>query len=111
MKRGDVVTIAVSGDYGKPQPVLVVQADAFSAIPSVTVLRMTSALQAAHLVRITVQPTAQNGLRVASQVMVDKATTVSREKLGKVIGRIDAAIMREVSGALAAFLGLDGLAA
>ncbi len=109
MKRGDVVTIAVSGDYGKPRPALVVQADVFEALPSVTVLRMTSDIQAENLVRILVQPTQQNGLRTASQVMVDKATTVPREKIGKVIGRIDAAIMREVSAALAAFLGLDGL--
>jgi mRNA interferase MazF len=111
MKRGDVVTIAVSGDYGKPRPALVVQADAFEAMPSVTVLRMTSDIRAAELVRILVQPSAQNGLRAASQVMIDKATTVPREKIGKVIGRVDAKIMREVSGALAAFLGLDGLAA
>jgi hypothetical protein len=41
--------------------------------------------------------------------MIDKATTVPRPKIGKVIGRIDAAIMTEESKALAAFLGLNGL--
>ena len=38
MKRGDLVTVAVSGDYGKPRPALVVQAEAFDRHPSVTVL-------------------------------------------------------------------------
>ena len=36
VRRGDLVTIAVSGDYGKPRPALVIQADAFDSIPSVT---------------------------------------------------------------------------
>ena len=30
MKRGDLVTIALQGDYGKPRPALVVQSDLFS---------------------------------------------------------------------------------
>jgi len=111
VKRGDLVTIAVSGDYGKPRPALVVQADAFAALPSVTVLRLTSDLHPEHLVRIPVQPTPQNGLRAASQVMIDKAATVPREKIGKVIGEIDETIMVAVSRALALFLGLDGIEA
>ncbi len=37
MKRGDLVTIALPGDYGKPRPALVVQSDLFSEHPSVTV--------------------------------------------------------------------------
>ena len=28
MRRGDLVTVAVSGDYGKPRPAVVVTADA-----------------------------------------------------------------------------------
>jgi mRNA interferase MazF len=28
MKRGEVVTVAASGDRGKPQPAVIVQADA-----------------------------------------------------------------------------------
>ncbi len=45
MKRGDLVTIAVAGDYGKPRPALVVQADALISLPSVTVLRLTSVVR------------------------------------------------------------------
>jgi mRNA interferase MazF len=29
MKRGDVVTVAAAGDYGKPRPAVIVQTDAF----------------------------------------------------------------------------------
>jgi mRNA interferase MazF len=71
MKRGDVVTIALPGDYGKPRPALVVQADAFEALPSVTVLRLTSELHDWPLFRITLTPGQRNGLRATSQVMID----------------------------------------
>jgi len=37
VSRADLVTIALSGDYGKPRPALVVQADAFDALTSVAV--------------------------------------------------------------------------
>ena len=85
MKRGDLVTIVVSGDYGKPRPALVIQSDAFAALPSVTVLRLSSEIVPAHLARITVDPTPENG-RSTSQIMIDKATTISREKVGRAFG-------------------------
>jgi mRNA interferase MazF len=111
MKRGDLVTIAVSGDYGKPRPALVVQADAFVALPSVTVLRLTSELHAEHLLRVTIHPSPDNGLRVASQVMIDKAVTVPRERIGSVIGHLETIEIQEVSRALMRFLGLSALTA
>jgi mRNA interferase MazF len=110
VKRGDLVTLAVSGDYGKPRPALVVQADAFSGLASVTVLRLTSELHDWPTFRVTVEPGAGNGLRSRSQVMLDKAVSVPREKIGPAFGRLDDATMREVSRSLAAFLGLEGAA-
>jgi mRNA interferase MazF len=104
--RGDIVTVAMSGDYGKPRPALVVQDDAFAALESVTVLRLTSDLRDAPLVRITMQPSAANGLRLASQVMVDKAATIPRRRLGERIGRADASTMATINDALSRFLGL-----
>ena len=110
MRRGDLVTIAIGGDHGKPRPALVVQADAFSALPSVTVLRLTSEIHAEHLIRISVPPTPENGLRAPSQIMIDKLVTVPRERIGTVIGRLDDALMRTVGQALTAFLGLEVVA-
>ena len=107
MRRGDLVTVAVSGDYGKPRPALVIQADAFSALPSVTVLRISSEIVAAPLLRVTVEPGDATGLRTISQVMIDKAVTVPREKIGAIIGRLDGGTLQTVDRALAAFLALD----
>ncbi len=104
--RGDFVTIAMQGDFGKPRPALVIQADQFGEHATVTVLPTTSTLVAAPLFRITVQPNAGNGLQKPSQVMVDKAMTVKRDKVGQAFGRIDADAMIEVERCLAVFLGI-----
>ena len=107
VRRGDLVTIALSGDYGKPRPALVVQADAFDALTSVTVLRLTSELHDWPLFRITVEAALGTGLQRRSQVMIDKAATVPRSRIGQQIGCLDSDTMRTVSAALTKFLGLD----
>ena len=89
MRRGDLLTIAVQGDLGKPRPALVIQSDLFEVHPSVTVLPLTSLPHNAPLVRITVQPSSVNGLRHVSHVMVDKPSSVLRDRLGPVFGRVD----------------------
>jgi mRNA interferase MazF len=106
VRRGDLVTIALQGDYGKPRPALVIQSDLFGEHPSVTILPVTSDLRPTPLFRIGVSPDSSNGLHKPSQVMVDKAQTVSREKLGEPFGRLDDATMVEVNRALAVFIGL-----
>lgn len=104
--RGDLVTIAVQGDFGKPRPALVIQANQFNEHSSVTVLPITSTLVAAPLLRVTVQPGAENGLQKPSQVMVDKVMTVRRDKVGPAFGHIDSAVLVEVERCLAVFLGI-----
>ena len=105
MKRGDLVTIAVSGDYGKPRPALIMQADAFDLHPSITVLPLTSELHDTPLFRITISASKESGLKKTAQIMVDKATTVPRVKVGPAIGHVDARTLRAVSLALGSFLG------
>ena len=106
MRRGDFVTIATQGHFGKPRPALVIQASLVEDHPSVTVLPVTSAIVAAPLLRVTVQPSPENGLQKPSQVMVDKAVTVLREKVGRAFGTIEADALVEVERCLAVFLGI-----
>lgn len=105
MRRGDLVTIVLQGAYGKPRPALVIQSDLFEAHPSVTILPVTSALRDTPLFRIGIEPDGKNGLRKPSQVMVDKSQTVSRDKIGDTIGRLDDNTMLAVNRALTVFLG------
>ena len=106
MKRGDLVTIAMQGDFGKPRPALVIQADQFEELGTVTILPVTSTVIEAPLFRITVQPSVDNGLPKTSQVMADKAMTVKRDKVGSVVGRIEAEALVAVERSLAVFLGI-----
>jgi len=106
MMRGDFVTVAMQGDFGKPRPALVIQSNQFNEHATVTVLPVTSMLVAAPLLRITVQPSTESGLQKPSQVMVDKAMTVKRDKVGPAFGRIDADALVEVERCLAVFLGI-----
>lgn len=106
MRRGDLVTIAMQGDFGKPRPALVIQSDQFDAHATVTVLLVSSTLTDAPLFRLTVDPTPENGLRTRSQVMADKAMTVKRDKVGRVIGRLDDDTMIAVNRSLLLWVGL-----
>jgi mRNA interferase MazF len=107
--RGDLVTVALPGDYGKPRPAVVVQADLFNEThASVTVAPVTSTLVSAPLFRLAVEPSPRNGLRALSQVMVDKLTTGRRERIGATIGELEPETLTRVNRALALWFGFTG---
>ena len=106
MRRGDLVTVAAPGDYGRPRPALVIQSDLFDELPSMTLCLVTSELRDAPIFRITVDPSPSNGLRRVSQIQVDKVMTVARERIGRVIGRLDDAALLKVNRSLAVFIGI-----
>ena len=107
MRRGDVVTVAATGDYGKPRPAVIVQTDALPAEhASVVVCQMTSELSEAPEFRVTIEPTKGNGLRSRSEVMADKPVTIRRERVGRVVGRLDEDDIARLNVVLAFVMGL-----
>ena len=108
MNRGDLASAVLPGPYGrKPRPVLVIQSDEFLDLNSITVLPLTSEVLPLQVFRVTVEPTSENGLIERSQIMVDKAHTLPRRRLGYVFGRAAEKDMTAVNRALALFLGLS----
>jgi len=102
-----VVTVAASGDYGKPRAAVIVQTDALPAEhASVVVCQMTSECSDAPDFRVTVEPTEKNGLRARSQVMADKPVTIRRERIGRQIGYLDEKDIARLNIALAFVMGL-----
>lgn len=71
---------------GKPRPALIVQADPFGELQSVTVCLLSSELVEAPLLRLTVEPGADNGLDRRCQIQIDKLPTVPRARIGRRIG-------------------------
>jgi mRNA interferase MazF len=109
VKRGEVWTVAGGPDYaGKPRPAVVLQDDAFHATASVTICLFTTHVVDAPLMRLSVEPSARNGLRASSQLMVDKITTVARQKLETRVGRLSNEDVGRLHRAVFVFLGLAG---
>jgi len=107
MKRGDLVTVSLPGAYGKPRPAVVIQSDYFTEHSSVTLLPITSSIiDGAPFLRIDLKPEQGNGLNRPSQVMIDKAHTLPRDKVGTPFGVLDEQDMLAVTRALAVFLGI-----
>lgn len=106
MRRGDLVTVAMPGDFGKPRPALIIQSDQFSETATVTVLLVSGTLVDAPLIRVTVEPDQTNGLQKRSQIQIDKAMSVKRERIGQAIGHLDDEAMLAVTRSLALFMGV-----
>jgi mRNA interferase MazF len=106
IRRGDLVTVAIPGDYGKPRPALIIQSDFIRQIDSVTVIPFTTEfVEDSDELRVAIAPTSGNGLRQISYVMIDKIGTIRRAKCGPAIGRLSEADMSNINRALAVFLG------
>jgi mRNA interferase MazF len=108
MRRGDLVAVADrGGDYtGKPRPAVIVQSDDYPTTESVTICPLSSFDVDATLLRIPLQPDAENGLAVRSFVMIDKITTVRRDRCARTIGRLTGADLEAFVRSLASFLAV-----
>ena len=107
IKRGDVVICAAPGDYGKPGPAVVVQSDLFNGThSSVAVCLITTHLQDAPLFRIPVPAGRMTGLKLESQVMVDKVIAIPRNKITGRAGALAAGPLKEIDNALRLWLEL-----
>ena len=107
IKRGDVVICAAPGDYCKPGPSVVVQSDLFNGThSSVAVCLITTHLQDAPLFRIPVPAGRMTGLKLESQVMVDKVIAIPRNKITGRAGALAAGPLKEIDNALRLWLEL-----
>lgn len=106
MKRGDLVTVSLPGDYGKPRPAVVIQSDLLSTLDSVLVCPVTTVIVDASAVRIAVEPSPTNGLRHLSQIMVDKITALRRDKVGTPFGHLTARQITALNRVILLVVGL-----
>ena len=106
MKRGDIVTVSAPGAYGKPRPAVIIQSDRLKSTDSVLVSLFTSTLVDTPLFRLSIEPSETNGLKLPSQIMIDKIIAIPREKCGAVIGSLDEGALITLNHMLAVVVGL-----
>lgn len=107
MKRGEIWTVSGGAPYaGKPRPAVIVQEDRFEATSSITICVFTTDRTEAPLLRMLVEPTDRNGLKIASRLMIDKVTTVPKARIGKKLGKLRDEDVVRLNRALTVFLGL-----
>ena len=107
LERGNVVAAIVPGDFGKPRPVVIVQAEPYlESHASVTVCPLTTHITGLRMFRIMIAPDKNNGLNEPSEVMVDKVSSLRRERIAQSIGRLSASDMRAIDNSLRAWLAL-----
>ncbi|HTV30568.1 MAG TPA: type II toxin-antitoxin system PemK/MazF family toxin [Xanthobacteraceae bacterium] len=105
LSRGAVVTASIGSPSGKPRPFLVLRSDHFAAHALVTIVAFTGTITEAPLLRVTVQPSAENGLRAPSQAMIDHIQSVRAERIEQEIGRLAGADLLAITRAVAVYLG------
>ena len=107
MKRGDLITVAASGDYGKRRPAIIVQSDYIPQTESILVALVTSDIADTPLYRLSLVPSDTNGLRAPSQIMIDKILAVPRAQCAGVIGRVDRESLKVLNQKLILIMGLS----
>lgn len=109
MRRGEIWSVVGGRDYvGKPRPAVIVQDNGFDATASVTICAFTTDPTEAPLFRVHVEPDDLNGLKEPCRLMVDKITTIPKQKLGSHIGRLGDEDVIRLNRAILVFLGLAG---
>ena len=107
MKRGDIVLAVVPSELGKPRPGVIVQADEFNTdLLTIFVCPISSDVQEKLQLRPTLEANPSNGLRLRSQIMTDKMVALRRERIRRVIGRIDSETSQKLDRAMLVVLGL-----
>ena len=107
MNRGDVVVVALPGDLGKPRPAVIVQVNILNDnLRTVLLCPISSFSSNPSFFRVPVEPTIENGLKLPSEIMVEKLQAANKSKIGKVIGRFDDLTMRRLARSLGISLGL-----
>ncbi|MDO8519921.1 MAG: type II toxin-antitoxin system PemK/MazF family toxin [Deltaproteobacteria bacterium] len=107
-RRGDIITCALSGDYGKPRPAILIQSDLFNEThASITVCPLTTHLVESPLFRLSVVPSPENGLKKPSQIMADKISTIKASRAKSLLGVLNQTQMENLNRAIALWLDLD----
>lgn len=78
-QRGDLVTVSLQGELGRPRPARAIQSDLLTELESVMPCPITSELKNAAF-RVTLEPNPANGLRALSQCQASFRSRMATER-------------------------------
>jgi len=98
----------VGSEIGKHRPAVVISSDAVGRLPIKLVAPITGWQEkiADNLWHVRVQPTAMNGLTKESAIDALQVRSISLDRFGRLLGRLQDAELEEVVHALAAVVEL-----
>jgi len=100
--RGDIVTVAAPRD--KPRQAIIIQSNRVGTA-TVLIAPVTGEVTEAAPIRVPISPSEGSGLRLKSEIMVDKVFPILRNRIGTRIGRLDGDVMRRLEASLLFVLG------
>jgi len=107
VKRGDVFSLSLRGNAGKPRPGVIVHAsELLRPGQPILVCPLTSVLLDDAVTRPTIKPSKTNGLRIVSQVMANRMTSAEAGQLGTIVGTLSDEDMTKIDLAMMILLGL-----
>lgn len=108
MRRGDIVVARAPGEFTtKARFYVVVQSDeTVEHSVTISLCPLTSHLSPSGLIRIRVDPDANNGLKSISEIEVDLITSMRKSRLDNIVGALAPAVMARVDVALKRWLAL-----
>jgi mRNA interferase MazF len=111
LRRGDIVVCSPPGEYGKPRPAVILQADILLAVrDSVTLCLVTSTPVEAPLFRVAIEAGHRSGIDRPSFAMADKLMTVSKGRVTQRLGRLSKNELGVLEIAVSRWLGLAPIA-
>ncbi len=108
MKRGSVVIFReTNSPAAKARPCIVVQSDATLDVSTkVIAIPLSTTIRNIPLARPLIAPTSENGLNMLCEAEVDWVFSFKRERIGSVIGQLDAGVLQQIDAALRRWLDL-----
>ena len=112
MKRGDIFTVSTRGVAAKPRPAIILMADEFlRSDRPIIVCPLTSEVVDARIGRIRIEPSAENGLHVVSEAMLERLGAALPNELGRRVGQLGKDDLDRLNIAVINILGLAPTAA
>jgi mRNA interferase MazF len=106
INRGEIWSVAWTGQARKPRPALVIQAEEYRLTETDILALITTTENEASAVRLPIKADTRNGLQEDSFICLDKLMAIPLANIEKCHGKVSDEVMQEVNARLIKILGI-----